>query len=140
MPRGIQGETLRVKGLRDLQRAFALADKTLAKELRGKIRDAAEPVRADAEGAAVSRIRNIGIPWSRMRVGSTATGAYVAPKKRAARGRGNVRRRPNLADLMMGRAMLPALQRNQADVVRNVNGLLGEIERDWAAVGGAPDG
>lgn len=139
MPRGVTGDTLRVKGLRDLQRAFAVADKDVAKGFRKSLRDSADPVQRDAEVLAMTRIDRMTIPWAQMRIGVTKTGVYVAPKKRAARGRGNLRRRPNLADLMMGRSMLPALDRNQADVVRNVEGLLADMSRDWASVGGAPD-
>lgn len=135
MARGARGETLRVEGLRDLQRAFALADKDVRKGFGKSLREAGEPVRADAQHAAATRIRNMSVPWSRMRVGSTAVGVYIAPVKRASRGRGNLRRRPNLADLLMGRAMLPALESNQPQVVQRVERLLGEMSRDWESVG-----
>lgn len=122
------GETLRVEGLRDLQRAFKLADKELAKELRSTLRDTAEPVRADAERLAVAGIETIGIPWSRMRVGVTQTSVYVAPKRRGGQ---RDRRRPNLAGLLLDRAMLPALRRNEPRVVREMEQMLDRVGRRW---------
>lgn len=123
---------VRVEGLRELNRAFARADRKLKKELTGSLREAAEPVRAAAEHRAATEIRNIGEgdPWSLMRTGVTTKVVYVAPKQRGARGRGG-RRRPNLAGLLMDRAMAPALAANREQVVHRVDGLLGSIGRDW---------
>lgn len=120
---------IRVEGLAELQRAFARADKTLSRELRDRLRDAAEPVRADAEQLAETSISRIGLPWSRMRVGVTRHSVYVAPRKRGAR-RGPAKR-PNLAELLLGRAMLPALDTNQAQVLDKVDDLLAEVGREW---------
>lgn len=125
-------QTISVRGLRDLTRAFAAADKTLQRELRGRLRAAAEPVRADAEASAVREIRNLreGDSWSRMRVGVTQRLVYVAPRERGSRGFSR-KRRPRFGDLLMGRAMEPALQRNRDEVVREVDELLGSVGRDW---------
>lgn len=126
------GETLRVEGLADLQRAFALADRKLSKELRGSLRDAAEPVRVGAETLAGSRIPRIGVPWSRMRVGVTRHSVYVAPRERGTRLQS--RKRRNLPGLLLDRAMLPALSANQTQVERRVDKLLGEVGRAWENV------
>lgn len=127
--------TLRVEGLRELQRAFAVADKTLSRDLRSRLRDVAEPVRSQAESLAVSRIRNVGIPWSRMRVGVTRASVYVAPRERGVASRANVRRRrPNLATLLMDRAMDPALDANQERIASGMGQLLDEVGRDWERV------
>lgn len=124
--------TLRVEGLRELQRAFSIADKTLAKEMRERLRDVAEPVRADAERLAVQEIRRIGIPWSRMRVGVTRSLVYVAPVERGVKSRGRASRaRPNLADLLMGRAMSPALDANQGRVLHELEEVLGDVGQAW---------
>lgn len=104
---------VRVEGLRDLNRAFARLGAGVKKELVGELALAAEPVRAAAVELAVSGIRNIGPTWSQMRVGVTQSLVYVAPKAR--RRRGSPRR--NLAPLLMDRAMQPALDENQAEVV-----------------------
>jgi hypothetical protein len=121
--------TVHVEGLAQLDRAFKRADATLHRELRGGLKRAVEPVRSDAEQLAVSGITRIGLPWSRMRVGVTARSVYVAPKKRGSRG--PLRKRPNLAPLLLGKAMLPALEKNQETVTRAVDGVLGEMERAW---------
>lgn len=125
-------ETIKVEGLRELNRAFARADKKLKKELTGALRDAAQPVRLAAERLAVTEIRNVneGDPWATMRVGVTPQVVYVAPKHKGARGRGG-KRRPNLAGLLMERAMAPALAQNREEVVHRVDGLLGSVGRDW---------
>jgi hypothetical protein len=121
-------ETIRVEGLRELHRAFRLAEGKLDRELRGELREAAEPVRRDAERLAVAGIPRLGLPWSRMRVGVTQTAVYVAPKQK---GRNRAHRRPNLADLLLGRSMIPALERNEDQIVREVDQLLGRVERAW---------
>jgi hypothetical protein len=120
---------VRVQGLRELSRAFAVADKTLSRELRDKLREAAEPVRSDAEALAVARIPRIGVPWSRMRVGVTRSAVYVAPRQRGARG--SRRRRPNLADLLMERSMQPALDANVPRVKESVEDVLDTVGRVW---------
>ena len=107
-----------VRGMRELSRAFAYADRDSRRELREAFKEVAQPVARDAEGLAVARIpRMASSPrWSLMRVGVTRTTVYVAPKQRGLRNRADPRRRPNLADLLMGRAMEPALEQNQHEI------------------------
>lgn len=119
--------TVRVEGLRELSRAFALADKEERKRFRATLREIAEPVRADAESLAISRIPNVGVPWSRMRVGVTRTSVYVAPRQRGSRRR----KRPNLAGLLMDRAMSPALDAHQGEIAGAVDDMLGDVARLW---------
>ncbi len=123
------GET-RVEGLQALQRALKVADTTLHRELRTRLREVAEPVRADSERLAAAGIPRLGVPWSRMRVGVTQSSVYVAPRQRGARGRGGSRR-PNLADLLLGRAMIPALTENQPRVLVEMDRLLETVGRAW---------
>lgn len=122
------GETVRVEGLRELNRAFALASREVAADMRGRLREVAEPVRSDAESIAVATIRRIGIPWSRMRVGVTQSSVYVAPRQRGTRLPN--RKRPGLAPRLLN-AELSALARNESRVVAGVEGLLDEVGRDW---------
>lgn len=123
---------LRVEGLADLQRAFRVADRRIANDFRKELREAAEPVRAAAEQLAVQEITRVGPNWSRMRVGVTRTSVYVAPRERGAQGRGNRRlRRPRFKDLMLDRAMEPALDRNIGRVEDNIEDLLARMARDW---------
>ena len=107
-----------VRGMRELSRAFAYADRDSRRELRAAFREVAEPVARDAESLAVARIRRMpeSPRWSLMRVGVTRTAVYVAPKQRGVRRRDDPHRRPNLADLMMDRAMEPALEQNQHEI------------------------
>lgn len=120
---------LTLSGFRELARAFEIADPTLSREFRDGLQEAAEPVRVDAEILAVDRIRNVGIPWSRMRVGVTRHSVYVAPKQRGRRLRG--RRRPNLAGLLLDEAMTPALESNIPKVEKAVEEVLGTVGRVW---------
>lgn len=114
-----------VRGLRDLQAGFARADKESRLFVRKALGEAAEPVRRDAEALASDRIPRIGSAWARMRTGVTRRSVYVAPKKRGAKA--TARRRPNLAPLLMERAMQPALDRNAGDAERRVETALDRI-------------
>jgi hypothetical protein len=128
-------QTIHVQGLRDLQRAFALADKSVSKELRKSLRDAAEPVRSDAARLAVQEITRIGPRWSQMRVGVTRTLVYVAPKERGVKSRGlQQRKRKNLAPLLRDRALDPALDRNIGQVERKVEQMLATVGKQWERV------
>lgn len=124
--------TIAVQGLRDLQRAFKAADAATALELRKTLRDIGEPIRLDAERLAVERIPRIGVPWSQMRVGVTTNLVYVTSKQRGRKSRTNPRlRRPNLADLLLGRSMEPALAENTHGTEVRFNRLLDTVARVW---------
>lgn len=125
------GRAIVVEGLSDLQRAFAVADKETAKEFRHALRAAAEPVRVDAEHLARARIGNMTDPWSRMRVGVTRNSVYVAPRSRSKNRR---RRRKNLADLLLNKSMIPALEVNTRKVERKVDQALADVGRKWEHV------
>lgn len=121
--------TIRVQGLRELNRAFKLADKALATDLKDALEEAAVPVKRDAESLAVQRIRRIGPTWSRMRIGTKGGVVYVAPVERGTRNPRHGRRK--LADHLMGKAMEPALQRNEDVVIARVNDALNDMARVW---------
>lgn len=111
-------QTIRIHGLRQLNRAFRDLDKDLAKDVRRELIAAADPVQQTAHGYALERIRNITEPWARFRIGATQTLVYVAPKERGrARGR---QRRQNFATLLAERAMEPALADNQQQITARV--------------------
>jgi hypothetical protein len=124
--------SVKVRGLRELNAAFKAADRTLQKELRDALRDAAEPVRVDAEALARARISNLGEAWSEMRTGVTTKVVYVAPRQRSRSGNPR-RKRPNLAALLMGRSMEPALEANDAQVQARIGRALDEVGRAWEA-------
>ena len=105
------------------------------KDLRDAMKSAAEPVRRDAEQLAVSNIRRIGIPWSRMRTGVTRHSVYVAPVERGVKSRTIRRgRRPNLKPLLLERAMDPALDQNADKVEREVIDAMDDLFRRWERV------
>lgn len=121
--------TVVVHGLRELSSAYAQLGRATSREFRTSERAIAEPIRREAQELAVSEIRNIGTAWPRMRTGVGRSVVYVAPRQKGARGRGP-RRRPNLADLLMDRAMEPALAHNEARVEREMERLVDRaIER-----------
>lgn len=127
---------IRVRGFRELQRALKRAPRDLRLEIRHTLRDVAEPVRLDAERLARENIRRIGVPWSQMRTGVTQKVVYIAPKQRGVKSRTDRRlRRPNLADLLMGRAMEPAGVRNEALVEARLEVALDIVGQRWETVG-----
>lgn len=123
---------VQVKGLRDLQRAFKVADASARRELRAALREIGEPIARDAEAFATARIRRIGEAWPQMRVGVTQSLVYVAPKERGRLSKQNrALRRPNLFGLLMGRAMEPALDQNIAGVDAAVGHALDRVGSAW---------
>lgn len=120
--------TVRIEGLRELSRAFDRADKALVRELKTALREAGEPVRADAERLVVAQIPTVTLKWSRMRVGVTRHSVYVAPRARGARVPG--RRRPRFAGKML-EPMTQALDRNVRETERRLDDMLGSVGRTW---------
>lgn len=122
---------VRLRGLKETHRAFQRVEKDAGRDLRGKLRDAAKPVAADAEHNVTAAIKTITPPWAKMRVGVTSTLVYIAPKQKGVGRRGDSeKRRPNLADLMAP-PMEEALAENEKHIVRTVDDILTEMERDW---------
>lgn len=119
-----------VRGLRELEILFADFGKDAKRELNVELRKIAEPIRADAQSLAVSGIPRIGPKWSKMRVGVTRTLVYVAPRQRGVRA-GSPRSRPKFAQLMLDRAMDPALERNRGRVEGDVESLFEHLANDW---------
>jgi hypothetical protein len=97
------------------------------KELNDALKAAAEPVARDAEHLALTQIRNMprSPHWAGMRIGvSVARGVvYMVP---AARSKKRIKR-PNLSDLLLNRAMDPALERNAAKIEHEVDRMLGRL-------------
>lgn len=112
-----------VRGLAELQRAFARMSKELSVEIRDELRRVAIPVQQDAANLAASKIKNIGGRWSRMRVGVSPGSVYVAPQARSHGGSP----RPNLASLLMDDAMLPALEANEEQIVLRLEQMLSNL-------------
>lgn len=112
--------------------ALAKADKGTRVGIRATFREVAKPVQRTSEALAREKIPRIGERWPQMRVGVTRKLVYVAPKQKGVRTRGpNPRRRPNLANLLMERAMEPALQRHEALIVAATDRALDVIADDF---------
>lgn len=119
---------LAVRGLRELNTALARADRDVRLGIRKELRAVAEPVRSTAELLAPTAVRKIetGDRWSLMRIGITRTSVYVAPRERGVK-RGNPAGRPNLAPMLAGGALEPALDRNAARVERELERMLDTV-------------
>src|SRR5262245_4834528 len=111
------GTEVRVTGLREMNAALRKLDRASAKAVRDEIKSAGEPVRREAEGMAVAHIRRIGPEWSQFRLGMTSRDVYIAPRRRRRRGSP----RPNLAVLLVERAMKPAAERHRQEIVQRVS-------------------
>jgi len=118
--------TVYVTGITELNRAFAHADKQVQAGLRVELATIAEPVRVTAQQLALTEITNMTEAWSQMRVGTTGKFVYVAPQSRRKRGSP----RPNLAGLLMDRALQPAADANEGKVADGVEHLVDRI-MEW---------
>ncbi len=121
MPAG----SVKVKGLRELNRTFKKMGVEVQKETRDQLREVGEPVRQAAEQLAAAQFRNLG-DWSQMRLGVTQKLVYVAPRQRT---QGVGTPRPTLAGLLLQRAMLPALEQNESRVVAGLEKMLDDLGR-----------
>jgi hypothetical protein len=118
-----------VKGLPELNAALGRCGKFMDKELQLRLRGYARPVQRDASTLAVIQIPRMTVPWSRMRVGANAKMVYVAPEQRGTRI--VPRRRPKFARKLLSEAMIPALEHNRAEIEKNIDALVGRMEREY---------
>lgn len=123
---------IKVQGLRELERAFRKTDKEEAKLLRKSLKETALPVKRAAEGKALAKIRNMGRSrkWATMRLGVSKSVVYMVPRQKGTHGRGPLRR-PNLKDLLLDRAMIPALEEHEGEVIRGVERVLDTAGARW---------
>jgi hypothetical protein len=121
-----------VRGLRQLSAALSKADRDVWLGWRRGLREIAEPVRRDAEQLATQNITRIGPRWRKMRTGVTRNLVYVAPRQRGIKTTGDRRKaRPNLAGLLMDRAMEPALYQHEPEIEIAVERLLDRMASDF---------
>ncbi len=118
---------IRVRGLAELNRALKFADKETRLGIRKVERQVAEPVRVEAQELAARHISHIGTEWSRMRIGVTQKLVYVAPKQRRKKGTP----RPNLAKLLMDKAMQPALDKHASEIEKNFEEALDQMANNF---------
>jgi hypothetical protein len=111
--------TVRVKGLRELQQDFRKMEGSLRKEVREGLREAAEPVRKQAQ-ALFEPINADSAAGYRVRV--RARGVAVEQSRRRTTGR-----RPDYGRRQMGRALIPALNARQGEVISSLDKMLGRL-------------
>lgn len=131
-------EAIRVEGLGALVRAFQVANKEVAKDVRVAIEEAGEPIRQEAQSLVRSEISGMArsrVPWYSIRTGvQRNTIGYIAPQQRGVKSLGRDRkRRPNLAPLIAEREQR-ALDNNQERVVDEFNDALDRVARVWSRV------
>jgi hypothetical protein len=123
--------SVRVKGLRETIRAFDAVGDELSEVVREGLKQAAEPVRVLAERRAVSEISGMSRSpkWAEQKVAVSRRTAlvYMAPRKRQTRA--PERKRKNLAELLMGKAMEPALEENEEQVKVKVEAVIDYLGR-----------
>lgn len=129
-------EAVQVVGLRELIRAFRIANKEVARDIRTAIEQAGEPIRRDAQDLVrtnVSGMARSHIPWWTIRTGvERSTIGYIVPAQRGVRGRSK-RSRPNLAPLIAAQEHA-ALEANESRVLDEFEQALDEVARAWARV------
>lgn len=111
--------TVRVKGLRELQRDFRKMSKDLSKEVRDGLREGAEPVRQEA-AALFSPISADSAAGYKVRV--RQRGVAVEQSRRRTTGK-----RRDYGRLQMGRALIPGLEAKQGEVIRGVEKVLDKL-------------
>ena len=129
---------VRIKGLKQLGRAFQRMDKALARELSKELAKAAEPVAERATQYTVSggggfpAMRGVAARpghWENMRVGSSRTlgRAWVAPAWRSNKGT----LQGQILAVQLRFRMEGALEDESDSVEDFVDRWLGELGRDW---------
>ena len=107
-----------------VNRALAQAGRDIQLGARKEIQAIGELVADDAQILGLLLIDNLhkSPGWSDMRVGQNNELVYVVPVRRGVK-KGK-RKRPNFAVKMMEKAMLPAKQKNQAEIDRRFSSLV----------------
>lgn len=138
MPDTVHRGAVAVEGLGDLVRAFRVASREVARDVRTAIEVAGEPIRQEAQQLVRSEISGMArsrLPWWSIRTGvERSTIGYIVPEQRGVKSRiGARRRRPNLASLIAEQEQI-ALDRHAGRVEDEFNEALEEVARAWARV------
>jgi len=129
---------VRVRGYRELAIAFSQAEREVRRDFPRELREAATPIKEDAERLAGTKIRRIGSKWDKMRIGVTRTRVYVVPRQRGVRNKTSPRARPKFSELMLERAMRPALEQNEAEIEHRVEKALEHLCNEFNRGGITP--
>ena len=107
--------TVRVKGLREVQRALRQVDKSLGNDLKDELKKAGEPV-ARSASSKLSRWRGAS---TNVKVHALGKGVFVRQQARKVTGL-----RGDFGGLQMREAFIPALMENQDRIGRDVEDAL----------------
>ena len=124
---------VRIEGLAELRRAFAVAGNGMSKDLNAALKSAGDPVKQTAQGLARGSLKpGQTVDWTAMRLGITRHTVYVAPVQRG--NRGGRRKRRTLFDRLLTRALEPALEQNRFRVEAEVKDAVRDMGRAWERV------
>lgn len=132
---------IEIENFPELAKALAQTGPAVSKALRVGLKELAEPIAKSAEQFAVANISGIAREktshWEVMRTGISRgfSLVYVAPRQRGIKGRGDdPRRRPRFADTLGDEAMGPAVDANEANLVRGAEEIVDAVTgRLWDA-------
>ncbi len=132
-------EMILIEGLASINRSLKMSGPLVANGLRLGMREAAEPVKRDADRlsrsglSGMKRASKSPPPWSVQKIGQTQHEVYIKPTQRGLRGRsrsaGENRRASKFVELMYGRSYDPALDRNRGLVRAIVDAQLSRVVR-----------
>lgn len=114
--------TVRVKGLRELQRDFKKLDKSLAKEVQGELREAGDIVKNEAK-SLLSSVEP-GSPRSVSGLKTVVRQKNVAVQQSRRRTTG---KRPDWARYQAVKVLKPALEEKSDQVVDRLDKMLGRL-------------
>lgn len=115
--------TVRVRGLKQLQRDFRRISKDLTREVRNGLRKAADPVRQEATALFTP---NSADSASGYRIVVRQRGVALEQSRRRTTGK-----RPDYAKLQFAQAMAPAVESKQNDVVKGLEDALDDLARGY---------
>jgi hypothetical protein len=111
--------SVKVKGLRELDRAFRKLDSDVAKEVRAELTEVARPI---AESAKQKLSRYPGVSLETIIPKTTAKGALVVQNKRKVSGR-----RSDFGALQMRQGLIPARSEHTSETVKGVEQVLDKL-------------
>lgn len=114
-----------MKGYRELSKTFKAMGKDVQKEVTKRLKEVGEPARRTAEQLAGENLSRLG-DWSQMRLGVTSKMVYIAPRQRSKR---IASKRPKLAVELLTKAMFPAIDEHEAEIMSALDDTLDELTR-----------
>lgn len=135
MPQGTV--TFRVDGLQDLLRVVDAEPQKVKREIRKALRKIAEPVRDEATRRALTDIGTRHHPKpSAIKYGiSVRKVGTISVESRLARSGDEKRRRKSFSRAQRTKALDPAAEANEANTLKEFQGVLDDLERRWGRAG-----